>query len=155
MAAVVVGCGSASISWVQLKDSSSKRNVKNRFRVSCVSSSAVSDPYNTLRIHPGASASEVKKAFRQLALQYHPDVCRGSNCGIQFHQINEAYNIVMSNLRGELSNPEMQMYEQYDMAGDDEQMRGVDDQDWDLWEEWMGWEGAGIRDYSSHINPYI
>lgn len=58
----------------------------------------------------------------------------------------------MSNLRGELSNPEMQMY---DMAGDDEQMRGMDDQDWDLWEEWMGWEGAGIRDYSSHINPYI
>lgn len=20
------------------------------------------------------------------------------------------------------------------------------------WEEWMGWEGAGTRDYSSHIN---
>ncbi|KAL2554869.1 Chaperone protein dnaJ 8 [Forsythia ovata] len=153
--AAVVGCGSPSISWVQLKDSSSKRNVKNRFRVSCVSSSAVSDPYKTLRIHPGASESEVKKAFRQLALQYHPDVCRGSNCGTQFHQINEAYDIVMSNLRGELSNPEMQMYEQYDMAGDDEQMRGMNDQDWDLWEEWMGWEGAGIRDYSSHINPYI
>lgn len=63
--------------------------------------------------------------------------------------------VVMSNLRGELSNPEMQMYEQYDMAGDDEQIRGVNDQDWDLWEEWMGWEGVGIRDYSSHINPYI
>ncbi|CAA2974397.1 Hypothetical predicted protein [Olea europaea subsp. europaea] len=130
--AAVVGCGSASISWVQSKDYSSKRNVRNRFRVSCVSSSAVSDPYKALRIHPGASESEVKKAFRQLALQYHPDVCRGSNCGVQFHQINEAYNVVMSNLRGELSNPEMQMYEQYDMAGDDEQIRGVNDQDWDL-----------------------
>lgn len=64
----------------------------------------------------------------------------------------DVLQVVMSNLRGELSNPEMQMY---DMAGDDEQMRGMDDQDWDLWEEWMGWEGAGIRDYSSHINPYI
>ncbi|CAA2976248.1 chaperone protein dnaJ 8, chloroplastic-like [Olea europaea var. sylvestris] len=147
--AAAVRCGSASISWIQLKDSSSKRTAKNRFRVS---SSAVSDPYKTLKIHHGASESEVKKAFRQLALQYHPDVCRGSNCGVQFHQINEAYDVVMSNLRGELSNPEMQMY---DMAGDDEQMRGMDDQDWDLWEEWMGWEGAGIRDYSSHINPYI
>lgn len=67
--AAVVGCGSASISWVQSKDYSSKRNVRNRFRVSCVSSSAVSDPYKALRIHPGASESEVKKAFRQLALQ--------------------------------------------------------------------------------------
>ncbi|KAI3455222.1 hypothetical protein Pfo_011885 [Paulownia fortunei] len=155
--AAAVGCGSASGSWVQLKDSSSRRNVRNNykkgFRVSCVSS-AVSDPYKTLRIHPGASESEIKKAFRQLALQYHPDVCRGSNCGIQFHQINEAYDIVMSNLRGERSTPKMEMYEHYDV-GTEEPMRGMDDQDWDLWEEWMGWEGAGIRDYSSHINPYI
>lgn len=37
----------------------------------------------------------------------------------------------------------------------DEPMRGMCDSSWDMWEEWMGWEGAGIRDYSSHINPYI
>lgn len=58
--------------------------------------------------------------------------------------------LVMSNLRGEASGVEM--YQDYD---EDEAMRGVNDQDWELWEEWMGWEGAGIRDYSSHINPYI
>lgn len=57
---------------------------------------------------------------------------------------------VMSNLRGETKSAEI--YEEYD---DDESMRGVNDPDWDMWEEWMGWEGAGIRDYSSHINPYI
>lgn len=97
--ACAVGCGSASGSWTQFKDSASRRNVrssgnnKKGFRVSCVSSAAVSDPYKTLRIQRGASESEVKKAFRQLALQYHPDVCRGSNCGVQFHQINEAYDV--------------------------------------------------------------
>jgi hypothetical protein len=37
----------------------------------------------------------------------------------------------------------------------DESFRGMNDPDWGYWEEWMGWEGAGIRDYSSHINPYI
>ena len=58
----------------------------------------------------------------------------------------------MNNLRG-LSN-ESPVFEAYDQ-GIDEPMRGMDDPDWDLWEEWMGWEGAGIRDYSSHINPYI
>ncbi|KAK6153785.1 hypothetical protein DH2020_013424 [Rehmannia glutinosa] len=157
--AAAVGCGYASGSWAQLKDNFSKKNVRNNnnnkrngFRVSCVSSATVSDPYKTLRINPGASESEVKKAFRQLALQYHPDVCRGSNCGTQFHQINEAYDIVMSNLRGEPSTPQMEVYDYYD---EDEPMRGMNDQDWDMWEEWMGWEGAGIRDYSSHINPYI
>ncbi|KAK4566115.1 hypothetical protein RGQ29_002354 [Quercus rubra] len=57
------------------------------------SASSVIDPYKTLKIQPGASESDVKKAFRQLALQYHPDVCRGSNCGVQFHKINEAYDV--------------------------------------------------------------
>ncbi|THG04052.1 chaperone protein dnaJ 8, chloroplastic-like [Camellia sinensis] len=149
------GCGSSS--WIQLKNSKKKKAMRKNDRVrvctaSYPASSAVTDPYKTLRIQPGASESEVKKAFRQLALQYHPDVCRGNNCGVQFHHINEAYDIVMSNLRGESTLPEMEMYESYDA---DEPMRGMNDPDWDMWEEWMGWEGAGIRDYSSHINPYI
>lgn len=65
--------------------------------------------------------------------------------------------IVMSNLRKEPdddpSSP--QMSASYYDQGIDEPCRGMNDPDWDLWEEWMGWEGAGIRDYSSHINPYI
>ncbi|KAI7731402.1 hypothetical protein M8C21_011513 [Ambrosia artemisiifolia] len=149
--------GYVSLSWRKLTNSQRKNVVKDkRFRViSCVSSSHLtSDPYKTLSIRPGASESEVKKAFRQLALKYHPDVCRGKDCGVQFHQINEAYNMVMSNLRDETSVTEVDMYGPSD-EGIDESMRGMDDPDWDMWEEWMGWEGAGIRDYTSHINPYI
>ncbi|KAF8407272.1 hypothetical protein HHK36_006399 [Tetracentron sinense] len=129
---------------------------KKTMRRGCCSSTTASltDQYRTLRIQPGASESEVKKAFRQLALQYHPDVCKGSNCGIQFHRINEAYDVVMSNLRGESTTSDL-YNAAYHSGGDDEAMRGMNDPDWDLWEEWMGWEGAGIRDYSSHINPYI
>ncbi|KZV22233.1 chaperone protein dnaJ 8, chloroplastic-like [Dorcoceras hygrometricum] len=162
MAACSVGSN-----WIILKNSSMKTEArnekKNGFGVSCVSSSsssssssstsAVSDPYKTLRIQPGASRSDVKKAFRKLALQYHPDVCRESNCTIQFQQINEAYDAVMSSFRDESSPLEMESCNSYEV--DDDSMRGLNDQDWDLWEEWMGWEGAGIRDYSSHINPYI
>lgn len=64
--------------------------------------------------------------------------------------------IVMSNLREE-PDESSQMYRSYEPSdqGIDEPMRGMNDPDWDMWEEWMGWEGAGIRDYSSHINPYI
>ncbi|KAB2612710.1 chaperone protein dnaJ 8 [Pyrus ussuriensis x Pyrus communis] len=151
-AGVIGGNGS---SWNLFKDKARKKKVVNnnkRVMVSCVASSVI-DPYRTLKIQPGASESEVRKAFRQLALKYHPDVCRGNNCGVEFHQINEAYDIVMSNLRGETTTP-LQMYETYD-EGDEEPMRGMNDPDWDMWEEWMGWEGAGIRDYTSHINPYI
>ncbi|GKA44748.1 chaperone protein DnaJ 8, chloroplastic-like protein [Tanacetum coccineum] len=99
------------------------------YRVSCSYTShnnVGSDPYKILKIQRGASESEVKKAFRKLALK-----------------------MVMSDLRGETSATELED-EQLD-----ETMRGMGDPDWDMWEEWMGWEGAGIRDYSSHINPYI
>ncbi|KAJ4718657.1 Chaperone protein DnaJ [Melia azedarach] len=148
------GSSCSSSSWILLKNMKKKKTI-NRAKVVCSvsSSSSVMDPYKTLRIQPGASESEVKKAFRQLALQYHPDVCRGSNCGVQFHRINEAYDMVMSNLREEPNESEM-IYQPYD-EGINEPMRGMNDPDWDLWEEWMGWEGAGIRDYTSHINPYI
>ncbi|GAB4850557.1 hypothetical protein Ancab_029866 [Ancistrocladus abbreviatus] len=128
-------------------------NKTSRVRAGSVSASAISvaDPYRTLKIERGASESEVKKAFRRLALQYHPDVCKGDNCTVRFHQINEAYDIVMNSLRGESMASEMEGYD----SGVDESLRGMNDPDWDLWEEWMGWEGAGIRDYTSHINPYI
>lgn len=70
--ATTVGCGSPSTSWIHLKNLSKRKanNSKNKFRVSCVSST-VADPYKTLRIHPGASESEVRKAFRQLALKVY------------------------------------------------------------------------------------
>ncbi|XP_050234233.1 chaperone protein dnaJ 8, chloroplastic [Mercurialis annua] len=151
------GCGGSSSSWFQIKNRKKKNNMgRNRVNFYCVSSNSVADPYKTLRIQPGASESDVKKAFRQLALQYHPDVCRGNNCGVQFSRINEAYDIVMSTLRGEVDGS--QMFDSYEPSdqGIDEPMRGMDnDPEWDMWEEWMGWEGAGIRDYTSHINPYI
>lgn len=56
-------------------------------------STRLAEQYRTLRVQPGATETEVKRAFRQLALKYHPDVCQGRNCGVQFHQINEAYEV--------------------------------------------------------------
>ncbi|OIW11954.1 hypothetical protein TanjilG_02161 [Lupinus angustifolius] len=153
---VVGGNGSSSSSsWMKLRGRREMSNKVNRVKISCSysSSSSVMDPYKTLRLQSDASESEVRKAFRQLALQYHPDVCKGSNCGVQFHLINEAYDVVMANLRGE--SKEREVYEEAYDVGIDEPLRGMNDPDWDMWEEWMGWEGAGIRDYSSHINPYI
>ncbi|XP_072963145.1 chaperone protein dnaJ 8, chloroplastic-like [Typha angustifolia] len=128
-------------------------------RCSAAAAGSLTDQYRMLRIQPGATEKEVKKAFRQLALQYHPDVCKGSNCGVQFHRINDAYDTIMDRLRQaeDDAGEQWQSQEWSAAAGDDydEQMRGMYDPAWDLWEEWMGWEGAGIRDYSSHVNPYI
>lgn len=67
----------------------------------------VEDPYRTLRLRRGATRGEVKKAFRRLALMYHPDVrkereremeCDGDS-GVQFQRINVAYQRLMSSMR--------------------------------------------------------
>jgi len=151
--------GAFGSSWIRSKDSKMKavRSNDGVNRVFCVSSGAATrDPYKTLMVKPGASKSEVKKAFRRLALRYHPDVCRGGNCIVQFQRINQAYEMVMSNLRGELTWPEMKMYEPTPDVGTHERKRGandrnsaMDDPDWDPSEEWMGFEGAWAPNYSS------
>ena len=141
---------SSSSSSFRLKNSKRKdTKMLNRTGVVC-SSSSVMDPYKTLRIRPDSSEYEVKQAFRQLAKKYHPDVCRGSNCGVQFQTINEAYDIVLKQIKNQMEGTEeFQPFDVYD-----EGFNGMNDPDCDTWEEWMGWEGAGTRDYSSHVNPY-
>jgi DnaJ-class molecular chaperone len=64
------------------------------------------DHYRTLRLAPGATRREVKKAFHRLALQYHPDVARHHSDGedddsksVDFQRINVAYQRVMGKLR--------------------------------------------------------
>lgn len=51
--------------------------------------------YEILGIKRDASQEEIKKAFRKLAKQYHPDV-NGKNCEAdeKFRKINEAYNVL-------------------------------------------------------------
>lgn len=53
----------------------------------------VRDPHSTLGVSVGASKHEIKKAYRRLALQYHPDVCNGNHCTTSFQQINSAYEV--------------------------------------------------------------
>lgn len=156
-AGVIGGIGSG-VSWMQFGRKEKKQNKMNRVRVCCssYSSSSVTDPYKILKIQPDASESDVRKAFRQLALQYHPDVCRGKDCDVRFHVINEAYVVAITNLREEAKKRETYEKEKKKKrCYDDEPFRGKNDPDWGYWEEWMGYEGAGISDYSSHINPYI
>ncbi|XP_044441740.1 chaperone protein dnaJ 8, chloroplastic [Triticum aestivum] len=58
------------------------------------------DHYRALRLAPGATRGEIKRAFHRLALQYHPDVVRQENSdSVDFERINAAYQRVMSNMR--------------------------------------------------------
>ncbi|MCC6906182.1 MAG: molecular chaperone DnaJ [Anaerolineae bacterium] len=52
------------------------------------------DYYEVLGVSRGASPEEIKKAFRQKARQYHPDVSEESNASEIFKEINEAYAVL-------------------------------------------------------------
>lgn len=69
------------------------------------------DYYDILGISRNASESEVKKAYRRLARQHHPDVNPGDHqADARFKEINEAYQV--------LSDPEKrEIYDRYGHAG--------------------------------------
>ncbi len=65
------------------------------------------DYYDILHIKHDASPEEIKRAYRELALQLHPDRNKSKDATQRFAEVNEAYAV--------LSDP--QKRQQYDMLG--------------------------------------
>ncbi len=70
------------------------------------------DYYDILGVSKSASASDLKSAYRKMALQWHPDRNKDAGAEAKFKEINEAYEV--------LSNPEKkQKYDQFGHAAFD------------------------------------
>lgn len=56
----------------------------------------VKDYYAILQLPPTATPTEIKKAYRSLAMQYHPDKTKNDPYAVaQFNEIKEAYEILL------------------------------------------------------------
>jgi DnaJ-class molecular chaperone len=67
------------------------------------------DYYKTLGVQKDATAADLKKAYRKLARQYHPDVNKSTDSSKKFKEVNEANSV--------LSDPDKR--KKYDQLGPD------------------------------------
>ena len=56
--------------------------------------SAKKDYYKVLEVDKTASQKDIKKAFRNLALKFHPDKNPGEDTSLKFREIAEAYEVL-------------------------------------------------------------
>jgi molecular chaperone DnaJ len=75
------------------------------------------DYYVVLGVNKTASQDEIKKAFRKLAMQYHPDRNKAADAEAKFKEINEAYEVLSDETK-------RQRYDQFGHAGANEQSFG-------------------------------
>ncbi|KAJ1654287.1 Type I HSP40 co-chaperone, partial [Coemansia sp. RSA 25] len=64
--------------------------------------------YKALEVSPDASDADIKKAYRKMALKYHPD--KNPGAGDQFKTISHAYEVLSDSQK-------RQIYDQYGEAG--------------------------------------
>ena len=55
------------------------------------------DYYETLGVSRDAAKDELKKAYRELAKKYHPDVSKDPNAAEKFKELSEAYAVLSDN----------------------------------------------------------
>ncbi|KAL5580944.1 hypothetical protein UlMin_013386 [Ulmus minor] len=69
---------------------------KRRRCVTLLRASRRESPYEVLGVAPSATADEIKRAYRKLALKFHPDVNKEKNAQEKFMRIKHAYNTLMN-----------------------------------------------------------
>jgi len=103
------------------------------------------DYYQILGVTRGATPDEIKKAYRKLARQYHPDNNPGDKKSeAKFKEINEANEVLSDPDKRKKYDQLGSQYQQYQRTGGDP--RGFD------WGQWTSNQGQGARGQQADLN---
>ncbi len=87
------------------------------------------DYYKTLGVSKTADKDEIKKAYRKLARQYHPDMNQGDKkAEDKFKEVNEAYEVLSDPAKREKYDRFGSSWQQYERGGG-----RPEDFDWNQW----------------------
>src|SRR5688572_29985130 len=107
------------------------------------------DYYKILGVERNADEKEIKKAFRKLAQQYHPDKNPGDKVAeAKFKEINEAYTVLSDADKRSKYDRFGAQWEQYERGGGN-----AEDFDWSRWSSAGGSGNGGSRSSARNMTP--